>query len=309
MFVSNLMPSLPTHSDPPGPPTSIEDQIYRLAQRGMSISDPQKAFRFLSNVSYYRFRGYLTPFVDPAASASLRTFRTNTTFDTVVERYEFDARLRSLVLQAFNKIEVSLRAQWTYHLSYTHGGGEFAHLDPTFFSSDHGKNLAEIKLDYQRHGRAYHSYDFPSCPTWAIAEVMSFGQLSRWYRDSIQQIQRLVAHHYGLHENLLRPLLHHLTLVRNFCAHHELLWDRKLNIKIKVPKKLGAYDKSARFFNAYDTARIYNTLVIAAYLTGTISGSAEWSGLLVDLMNTYPEIPQSEMGFIPDWQELAIWQE
>ena len=274
----------------------------------MLIPDAEKASRFLGNVGFYRFRGYLEPFVDQAANTSPRPFQAGASFDTVVELYEFDAQLRTLLLEAFNRIEVSLRAQWTYHLSYTHGGGEYSHQDPTLFSKDHSKNFAELSQEYQRHGKAAHHYDFSACPIWAVVEVMTFGQLSRWYSDTMKQIQRQIANHYQLHENILRPLLHHLTMVRNICAHHERLWDKNFVIKIKVPKRLGTYKNPALFFNATDTDKLYNTLVMAAYLTRIITDNTEWVQRLVDLMNRYSNIPQHQMGFVPGWQNLDIWQ-
>ena len=274
----------------------------------MLIPDTGKASRFLSNVSFYRFRGYLEPFINHTTSGSPRPFRPGISFDAVVERYDFDAQLRTLLLDAFNRIEVSIRAQWSYHLSYTQGGGEYSHHNPDLFSKGHNKNLAELAQEYQRRGKANHLYDFSACPIWAIVEVMSFGQLSRWYSDTIKQIQRQVANHYRLHENIFRPLLHHLSQVRNTCAHHERLWDKKLNTKMKVPKRVGPYKNPASFFNAADTDKLYNTLVMAAYLTRVITDNTEWTQRLVNLMSRYPNIPQNQMGFVAGWQKFDIWR-
>ncbi len=293
---------------PPGPPTSISDQINRLLQRGMLITDPERAERFLSNVNFYRFRGYLEPFIDQAANPSRRPFQPCTTFEAVAERYEFDTRLRSLLLDAFNRIEVSIRTQWTYHLSYTVSGGEYAHLNPQLFSKEYGKNSAQLRQEYRQHGQRLHGYDFNSCPTWAIAEVMTFGLLSRWYGDTTKEVRRLVARHYQLHERILGALLRHLAPVRNFCAHHERLWDRDFITKLTVPKRLGAFANPSAFFNHAETGKLYNSLVMMAYLTNVISDSTEWGQRLVTLMTQQPNIPQSQMGFVPHWQELDIWK-
>ena len=45
------------------------------------------------------------------------------------------------------------------------------------------------------------------------------------------------------------PLLRHLTPVRNFCAHHERLWDRDLKTKMKIPRNMGMFSKPASLFN------------------------------------------------------------
>ena len=293
----------------PGPPISLGDQVNLLQQRGLLIPDPYEAERFLSNVNYYRFRGYLEPFVDNTSATELRPFKTDATFDTAVERHNFDTRLRTLLLEAFNYIEVSVRTQWTYHLSYSHGGGQHSHLNSTLFSENHGDNLVHLHKDYQKHGKDLHSYEFINCPTWAIAEVMSLGQLYRWYTDTDLKVRKLVADHYHLHRRVFGSLLRHLITVRNFCAHHELLWDREFITKFRLPNQMGDFKEPATFFNETAAGKLYNTLVMVAYLTRVITNKTEWPRNLVTLLNEFPNIPQDRMGFIANWQDLAIWKE
>ena len=302
------MTSPQVNPSPPGPPTSISDQISRLRQRGMSIPDTGKATRFLGNVNFYRFRGYLEPFVDQTASGNQRPFQTGTSFETVVERYDFDKRLRTLLLDAFNHIEVSIRTQWSYSLAYTQGGGEYSHLNASLFSQRYYNNLTSVHREYQQHGKRAHRYDFSSCPIWVIAETMSFGQLSRWYGDTIKEVRRLVADQYQIKEPILQSLLRHLAPIRNFCAHHERLWDRDFITKLAMPKRLGTFTHPRTFFNAVDDGKLYNTLVMLSHLTRIITGSPEWSQSLITLMSQYQNIPQNQMGFVAGWRNLDIWQ-
>ena len=188
-FVSFYMVSPQFNPSASGPPTSPDDQINRLLRRGILIQDYGEALRFLSNVNFYRFRGYLEPFVVQTGNCGLRPFQAGTTFDAVLERYRFDMRLRVLLLEAFNHIEISIRTQWNYSLSYIHGGGEYSHLNPDLFTDQHSENLATLEEDYDKRGKHLHAYDFNTCPIWAISEVMSFGQLSRWYRSTIPSVR------------------------------------------------------------------------------------------------------------------------
>ena len=222
-FASLQMTSEQGQPSTPGPPTSIRHQISLLQQRGMSVTNHTEAVRFLSNVNFYRFRGYLEPFVDPLATGPQPAFRRGTTFETVVERYEFDTQLRAMLLGAFNRIEVSLRTQWTYHLTYTLKGGEYSHQQQDLFSKGYAKNKHDLSKEYTRHGQANHAYPLLSCPTWAIVETMTFGLLSRWYGDTNKKGRQLIAEHYLLDEAVLQSLLRHLTPVRNFCAHTGIL--------------------------------------------------------------------------------------
>ena len=274
----------------------------------MAVPNQTEAVHFLGNVNFYRFKGYLEPFVGPLAKGPQPTFRQGTTFELVVGRYEFDTQLRAMLLGAFNRIEVSLRTQWTYHLTYTLSGGPHAHQQPGLFSKGYERNWQDLSQEYTRHGQANHAYPLPNCPTWAIVEAMTFGLLSRWFGDTNKQGRQLIAKHYLLDESVLQSLLRHLTPVRNFCAHHERLWDRDLKTKMKIPKKMGTFAEPASFFNLDQRGKLYNTLVMIAYLTMTITQNKDWVQEFVALMGRHQHIPQDEMGFVPNWQNLVIWQ-
>ena len=293
----------------PGPPIPPKDQLNRLIQRGMSIPNHDEALRFLSNVSFYRFRGYLEPFVEQNANTTPRPFQAGTTLGAVLERYKFDARLRVLLLEAFNPIEISIRTQWTYHLSYSQGGGEYSHRNRQFFGQNHDVNLESLKEDYEKHGKDLHPYDFQNCPIWTISEVMSFGQLSRWHGDTTLSVRKRVAEHYQLHYKKLGSLLRHLTTVRNICAHHDRLWDREFATKLSRPtKQMGTFPSPGMFFNETEDGKLYNTLVMIAYLTEVITGNSDWKRGMIALMDRYPNIPRDRMGFAAAWQKLDIWQ-
>ena len=296
-----------TNIGPPGPPISIGAQIAWLRQRGLTISNPADATKFLGHVSFYRFRGYLEYFIDPA-SGSQRSFQTGTTFQDAVALYNFDSELRSLLLDAFNRIEVSIRTQWTYNLAYVSRGGQHAHLDASLFSQGYYGNLSNLHGSYQRHGKKNHGYDFAGCPTWALSEVMSVGQLSKWYGDTNTAVKSQVASHYGVRSHILQSTLRHLAPMRNICAHHERLWNRDFVTKFALPKRLGTDRNTRRFFNLVDRGKVYNALVITAYLVGVISGNNDWARSVVDLTNRYPNVSQSQIGFISGWQNLSVWQ-
>ena len=169
-------------------------------------------------------------------------------------------------------------------------------------------NLLSLHNSYRRHGQRTHRYDFINCPIWAIAESMSFGQLSRWYGDTIQRVRQQVAQTYGIGERILGPLLRHLAPIRNIRAHHERLWDREFITKLTVPRRLGSYSQPGTFFNSIDTGKIYNALVMIAHLAQVITGNSGWAQSLVALMNRYGNVPQNQMGFVSGWSSPDIWR-
>ena len=290
----------------PEAPLSIPQQVELLIARGMEIANREEAERWLNNVSFHRMRGYWEPFESTSKSIGARTFQDGVTFASVVERYDFDQRLRNLLLDACDHIEVSLRTQWVHNVAYASEVGRFAHLDARLFTRHHGDNLNKLQQDYEEYSRGKYPYGFADCPIWAAAEVMSFGQFSRWYEDSQRQIRRAIARHYGIDEKILTSVLRHLVRVRNVCAHHERLWDRDLQSTFKIPRRLGEDRKASRFFNQQGSHKIYNMLVMVAYLMERINPLAGWQQRLTALLDEYDHLPRSSMGMPSDWQAKLL---
>ncbi|MEW8702051.1 MAG: Abi family protein, partial [Candidatus Thiodiazotropha sp.] len=71
-------------------PTTIEQQLAQLADRGMEIPDPGKARFYLTHIGYYRLRGYWMPFEAASSANSEHRFKPGTTFDQVLNLYTFD---------------------------------------------------------------------------------------------------------------------------------------------------------------------------------------------------------------------------
>lgn len=287
----------------PDAPLSIPEQVKLLIDRGMEIANREEAERWLSNVSFHRMRGYWEPFESRSIGNGERAFQGGVAFADVIERYDFDQRLRNLLLDACDHIEVSLRTQWVHNVAYVSGVSRFAHRDATMFSKFHGDNLDKLQQDYEDYSRGKYPYRFEDCPIWAAAEVMSFGQFSRWYEDTKRQMRRAIARHYGIDEAILKSLLRHLVRVRNICAHHERLWDRDLQSTFKIPKRLGNNRNASGIFSRRDVGRIYNTFIMVAYLMERINPRAEWRQRLTALLDEYDHLAGDSMGMPPDWRD------
>src|ERR1017187_880014 len=104
-------------------PTTFDEQVELLIRRGMVIHDRRKAASLLSSINYYRLRPYWFPFQDPLAQKVLdeHPFAPNTTLSRVFRIYRFDRKLRILIVDALERLEVSIKTQFAYHLSHQHG--------------------------------------------------------------------------------------------------------------------------------------------------------------------------------------------
>ena len=219
---------------------TVDEQIELLRSRGMVIDDQDTARHYLSHLNYYRLSGYWLPFESDHQN---HIFRDGTHFKNVLNLYIFDRELRLLVLDAIERIEISLRTQWVYWMAEDYGPhGYLDHQlsqNPRWFQ----KNLDDLKSEISRSKEVFiehyqNQYSDPELPPiWAVCEVMSLGLLSRWYKNLRPMSTRSkIAGTYNLDNMILQSFIHHLTEIRNICAHHSRLWNRKFTVIFQLPR-------------------------------------------------------------------------
>ena len=114
-------------------PLTIDEQIDRLEQRGLNFSDRKLAKNYLQNISYYRLRAYTYPFQDNEPYADHEFLEDDIDFNDIIDLYVFDRRLRNLVFNELEKIEVAIRTQLS--LVYSNKSQDpFWYLDKGWFS-------------------------------------------------------------------------------------------------------------------------------------------------------------------------------
>lgn len=97
------------------PALTIEQQVELLLSRGM-LGNREEMKQRLTAVSYYRLSGYWFH-----RKRSDDTFEPGTNFGVVWDQYVFDRKLRILVMDALERIEVGLRTQFSYQHAHAHG--------------------------------------------------------------------------------------------------------------------------------------------------------------------------------------------
>lgn len=290
------------------PPLTYEQQVAKLAGRGLIIDNPDVAAFYLQHLNYYRLGAYWLPF---EADHHPHRFRPGTRFSDVLELYIFDRELRLLVLDAIERVEVSVRAQWAYQLAHRHG--PHSHLDASLAYRQHrwNRNLASLSDEvtrsdeiFIRHFRDNYAERLP--PVWAVCEVMSLGLLSRWYGNhKSKATRRAIARVYSLDDAVLGSWLHHLAHVRNVCAHHSRLWNREFTITPSLPRNKPA-DLAAQFEPG--SRRLYNSLVLLLHCMDVIAPAHDWRNRLTALLGRRG-VEIHAMGFPHDWDKLPVWQE
>ena len=289
----------------PAPPGNIEEQIKWLSLRGLELPDYDLAVRCLSHIGFHRLSAYWARFMGKGL-----VFWDGATFSHVMERYAFDQRLRSLILEGTSYIEVSIRTRWTSEVASQSSLGDYGHKDKSLFKpKQHSENLERLEEDYNLTNKQ--GTPFANATIWEVAEAMPFGRLSMWYQSiKARQVKRAIADSYTVDQKTFGSFLLHHSLVRNICAHHGRLWDRHLNSPPRIPSRLGEHENAHLWFNGQQEHKIYNLLVLMAHLLDVITPDGDWPDRLVDLMDRTRSgvIPEGDMGFPAGWSDFEIWR-
>lgn len=293
------------------PSLSITDQIALLERRGMAVPDREAAEHYLRHISYYRLRAYWLP-LETATDDGDHRFDDGSCLTQAVRLYMFDRELRLLVMDAIERIEVSLRGGWAHHLATKYG--PHGYLDPTLYdrADRYAKAYSGLLEEIERskdtfivHYRT--KYDDPEQPPiWMTAEVMSLGQLSKWMGNlKHRQDRQAIARAYGVDEKILVSIAHHLTYIRNICAHHGRLWNKQFTVTMTVPNAPFGLRLA---MNPASTRKVYNTLVAIGYLLNLVAPGSDWKARLVALIEQCDLASPPAMGFPDNWRNIEFWR-
>lgn len=220
---------------------TYEQQLQQLKNRGLKIANERLLLHLLEVRGYYRLSGYWYPLLK---NKEKHVFKENASFETVCGIYDFDTKLRQLVINVIEDIEVATRAKMTHVMS--HSQGAFWHTDTALFSdiSNHKKTLDKIKFEFKRSDAKFirtfkEKYTNTIPPSWITFEVVTFGLLSSLYKNMKPgKNKRKIANFFGINNGTFQTWLHSLVYVRNLCAHHSRLWNRELRIRPEMPNKI-----------------------------------------------------------------------
>ena len=85
-------------------PITLTEQINILKQRGLIFENEDEAINVLSHISYFRLASYWRIMEE---DSRVHRFRSGSRFSAVLELYNFDTELRSLVFNALQHIEIA----------------------------------------------------------------------------------------------------------------------------------------------------------------------------------------------------------
>ncbi len=290
------------------PPLSLDQQAELLISRGLQ-ADKAELLASLEHVNYYRASGYLFPFRNQDDS-----FRPGTSLSLLTRIYDLDRKLRNLILLAMDTIEVSIRTTICY--TFTLGHGPFGYVEqsnlPGIDIQAHRKLLDSVDTESRRSREEFVEHFFarygdthPMLPLWMAVEILSFGTLVSLYRGLGNGEKQAVARRYGVPDVVLTSWIVGLNGVRNVCAHHGRLYNRRLGYQFLLPneRKYPHWHRPVRIPNN----STFSALSICAYLMDRIDTSSDWKSRARDVLRHYVDIETVRHSLPERWEQSTLW--
>lgn len=227
---------------------TYEEQLTILEKRGLIVPDRTAALHHLCEKNYYRLSAYSLTMRTRDPVTNEERFYRGSTFDQLIELYDFDTDFRACILAATATVETNLKS----YLAYYHGGhyGPTGYLNNANFEDPwrHAQLLNAISRSLaQRKDEQFvrhHVKDLSGVfPVWAIVEVCSFDQISLMFKNLKPMDRDAMArqfYHISSRE-YIENWVHCAVVARNIAAHGARFYNRpRINPPARLPKSVSA---------------------------------------------------------------------
>lgn len=241
-------------------------------------------------------------------------FKTDVTFNHIIEHYKFDNKLRLLTLSYLERIEVALRARLTDEYSNEYQNFFWYTFEDKYANINVRESILQevqdrfndqSELFLKKYASKYTEERFP--PSNMALELLSFGKMTKLYEGlKNDQGKQSIASYFGLPSALLSSWLKYLSGVRNICAHHGRLWNRGITANRPILPNREKYKFVGSMNDRFDTS-YYGAAAIIDRLLRSFNDQNTFIAKLVTLIDEHPLVNPLNMSFPPDWRENAVW--
>lgn len=193
------------------PAMTTAEHIILLQERGMHV-DEELAQQWLRNVFYYRLSAYWYPCrkwgeASDGSKKRLNKFMPDTNFADAVALYEADRKLRTLIYDGIERVEVGFRTRICELLLAKNPDDPLLYRDESIFREkfDHQKWLKtadnRVKRAIYNRNRAVQHYSKKyekRYPLWVLMDVLDFSDISRLYSGLKSSDQHKIATELGI---------------------------------------------------------------------------------------------------------------
>lgn len=308
---------------------TIDEQVNFLKnEKKLKFKSEKLAKRVLQEVGYYKLiNAYKIPFTIN------NQYLDNVYFEDIYNLYKFDTELKTIVFEAATNIEINFKSLLSEVISSQYGIKEKIYLKKENFAPDTGKadeyTFAQMKkhikdsikkqVDNMQPAVKWYNENYKYFPFWVVVNILTIGSVSRIYGKLKDSDKIIVAKNYKLPYDYLGSYIRHINLVRNICAHNDVLYRYKsinsIPQKIKnvkdIYEKLGILKnpKTGRYFKGSND--FLATIIIFKLLLSKENFNlfyTKFKGLLSKLKKTlspiFYEKILDEMGLPENWFEI-----
>lgn len=308
---------------------TIDEQVNFLKnEKKLKFKSEKLAKRVLQEVGYYKLiNAYKIPFIIN------NQYLDNVYFEDIYNLYKFDTELKTIVFEAATNIEINFKSLLSEVISSQYGIKEKIYLKKENFAPDIGKadeyTFAQMKkhikdsikkqVDNMQPAVKWYNENYKYFPFWVVVNILTIGSVSRIYGKLKDSDKIIVAKNYKLPYDYLGSYIRHINLVRNICAHNDVLYRYKsinsIPQKIKnvkdIYEKLGILKnpKTGRYFKGSND--FLATIIIFKLLLSKENFNlfyTKFKGLLSKLKKTlspiFYEKILDEMGLPENWFEI-----
>ncbi|MBI9088667.1 MAG: Abi family protein [Desulfobacterium sp.] len=296
----------------------------------MIVPDKNRAERKLSQIGYYRLSGFWYPcrefkkdtngqqVINTRNGKRLRedTFQKNINFSDIIKLYLFDKKLRLLMLDAIERIEIQVRSVIAHEVGY-HDPLAYenqAFINPKkcqdWYDRKNNKNRnfwKEWKISHSNKIKKsreecikWHLSNSKPIPIWVAVEAWDFGTMSKYFENLNRKYQNKISSRLSISNPVvLKTWLQEINILRNRCAHHTRIWNQSFRNPLPV---LDNTYFNALNLNRNALKRNYGMICVLWFLVKKIGPSSSWLNSVTDLIESKPSMdscPNTAMGF-PD---------
>ena len=288
---------------------SPQELIQLLESRGLLVENKPKSEHYLKYIGYYRLSAYMYPLLEMPKENHI--YKQGSSFEKVMMLYRFDKKLRLLIFNEIEKIEVAVRSvivnsgsELTGNPFWMTDGSNF--IDKNKFEKT--LKLIDSELGRSREDFIIHfkdTYSNPYPPAWILAEILPLGVMTNIYSNiKNKKVKKRISQTFGLQISPFESWMTIVTLTRNSCCHHARVWNKQNTIQPMIPLKM----EHPWIVQPTDTLRIYFDLCIIKFFLNTIVPNNDLKLNLEKLFVEYPEIDLSALGFPDGWEMEPLWQ-
>ena len=175
-------------------------------------------------LGHYSLSAYMYPFLK--VPKETHQYKDGTTFQQVLNLYRFDKKLRMLLLNEIEKVEIAIRraimnipVQMTGDIYWLTNSVHFAN-QRTFQETKNtiDREYTKSTEEFIKHFK--NSYCDPYPPSWILGELLTMGNVNMVYRNlKADKIRKRISHYFGLQPIVLESWITSLTLLPFVICH------------------------------------------------------------------------------------------